>query len=99
MRYAIAKGKTNISWDGNYSLTHSYVLTYSLTHFHAGVPDYCSASTLMSLFASIDVHLTTIEAKFICKQSDSMNEFQVSAIDDVGTRLGAAIMYLGELLG
>ena len=30
MRYAIAKGKSNISWDGNYSLTHYF--THSLTH-------------------------------------------------------------------
>ena len=53
----------------------------------------------MSLLASIDVNLTASEAKLICKQADTTNEFQLSVIDDVGCRLGAAIMYLGELLG
>jgi hypothetical protein len=53
----------------------------------------------MSLLASVDVHLTASEAKYVCQQSDAAKEFQLSVIDDVGTRLGAAIMYLGELLG
>ena len=59
----------------------------------AGVHDFVNAHDLMDLFATIDLHLSTSEARYICDQT-AQAEHQ--GMLEPSTRLSAAVQFISN---
>jgi len=76
-------------------LKQRFLAGKSLGYQGSGTRDQCSAQDLVDVFESIDVHLSPLEAKFLCTATGDEFDGSRTALE-AGTSLGAVVRFLSE---